>query len=119
MTVKKFLVLTCVLLRGHRSTHDIGEVLQPILLVALRLASKQEAAVGRFYGDAVLPGAVAVGAGGQAGVGVVAVVLVPQEHLTFGEGILRNRGRGEETEVTEYRGLSCSSCYCGNALIPL
>lgn len=84
-----FLVLTCVLLRGHRGAHDISEVFQPILLVALCLTSKQEAAVGRFYGDAVLPGAVAVGSGRQAGVDVVAVVLAAQKHLTFGEGILR------------------------------
>lgn len=86
--MKKFWRLTRVLLRGHLSVHDIAEVFQPILLVALRLASKQEAAVRRHYGDAVLPGAVAVGASRQAGGGVVAVVLVPQKHLTFGKGVL-------------------------------
>lgn len=50
-----------VLLGRHLSTQDIIEVFQPILLLALRLTGKQEAAVGRYYGDAVLPGSVAVG----------------------------------------------------------
>jgi len=79
-----------VVLRGHHSIHDIIEVFQPILLVALRLAGKQEAALGRFDGDAVLPVAVAVGAGGQAGGGAVTVVLVPQERLSFGKGVQRD-----------------------------
>ena len=39
----------------------------------------------------MLPGAVAVGGGGQAGRGAVAVVLVAEEHLALGEGILRVR----------------------------
>lgn len=66
-------------------------MLQPVLLVALRLAGEQEGAVRRYYGDAVLPGPVAVGAGGQAGGGAVLVVLVAQEHFTFSEGILNER----------------------------
>lgn len=70
-------MLTCVLLRGHLGVQDVAEVLQPVLLLALRLAGEQEAAVGRFYGDAVLPGAVAVGAGGKAGGDAVAVIFVP------------------------------------------
>lgn len=63
-------------------------MLQPVLLLALRLAGEQEAAVGRYYGDAVLPGAVAVGIGGQAGGGAVTVIFVPQEDLALGEGVL-------------------------------
>lgn len=66
-------------------------MLQPVLLVALRLAGKQEAAVGRYYGDAVLPGAVAVGSGGQAGGDAVTVIFVPQEDLALGKGVLETR----------------------------
>ncbi|KAG7222497.1 hypothetical protein INR49_004570 [Caranx melampygus] len=50
--------------------------------------SKQEEALRCLYGDAVLPGTVAVGARGQAMVDVVTMVPVPQEDFTFGEGIL-------------------------------
>lgn len=82
--------LTGVLLRGHLRAHDVTEVLQPVLLVAFRLAGKQEAAVRRFYGDAMLTGTVTVGAGGQAGGDAVAVIFVPQEHLTLGKGVLEN-----------------------------
>lgn len=82
------MVLTGVLLRRHLSAQHVTEVLQPVLLVALRLAGKQEAAVGRYYGDAVLPGAVAVGAGWQTGRDAVTVILVPQEHLALREGVL-------------------------------
>lgn len=102
--MKKFCGLTRVLLRGHRSTHDIVEVFQPFLLVALCLAGEQEAAVRCFYGDTVLPGAVAVGAGRQAGGGAVTVVLVPQEHLTFGEGVLQTAGeRKKQRSAVEHR----------------
>lgn len=82
--------LTGVLLRGHLGAHDVAEVLQPVLLVALQLTGKQEAAVRCFYGDAVLPGTVTVGAGGQAGGDAVAVIFVPQKHLTLRKGILEN-----------------------------
>lgn len=92
MTIKKFRILTCVLLRRHLSTHDTTEVFQPFLLVTLRLAGKQEAAIRRFYGDTMLPGAIAVGASRQAGRGTVTVVLVPQEHLTFSKGVLQTEG---------------------------
>lgn len=77
---------------------------QPILLVALRLTSKQEAAVGCFYGDAVLPGAVAVGARGQAGGGAVTVVHVPQEHLAFGKGVLRTEGELINSDTDQQNG---------------
>ena len=85
-------MLTCVLLGGHGRVHDVTEVLHPLLLVALHLAGEQEAAVGGSYGDAVLPGAVAVGAGRQAKGHVVTVVPAPQEDLAFGEGVLRTEG---------------------------
>lgn len=67
-------------------------MLHPLLLIALHLTSEQEEALRRLYGDAVLPGAVAVGARGQTKVDVVAVVPVPQEGLAFGEGVLKERG---------------------------
>lgn len=82
--------LTGVLLRGHLGAHDVAEVLQPVLLVTLRLTGKQEAAVRCFYGDAMLPGTVTIGASGQAGGDAVAVIFVPQEHLTLRKGILEN-----------------------------
>lgn len=108
-TTKELGVLTRVLLRGHRSAHDVTEVLQPILLVALRLAGEQEGAVGRYYGDAVLPGTVAVGAGGQAGGGAVAVVFVPQEHLALGKGVLQDGEAGmKERRVRVEPRLFCS-----------
>lgn len=96
--------LTAVLLRGHLGAHDLAEVLQPLLLVALRLAGEQEAALGRFYGDAVLPGAVAVGAGGQAGGDAVAVILVPQEDLALGKGVLQTH-----TQAAVWSRLTASS----------
>lgn len=65
-------------------------MLQPVLLVALRLTGKQEAAVRCFYGDAMLPGTITIGASGQAGGDTVAVILVPQEHLTLRKGVLEN-----------------------------
>ncbi len=77
---------------------------QPILLVALCLASKQEAALRCFYGDTVLPGAIAVGASRQARGGTVTVVLVPQEHLTFGKGVLQTEeDRKKQRSAVEYR----------------
>lgn len=64
---------------------------QPIILVALRLTGKQEAAVRCFYGDTVLPGAVAVGARRQASRNLVAVVFVAYEDLTLGKGVLQTQ----------------------------
>lgn len=88
MVFKQRRILTCVLLRGHLRTHDGTEMLQPVLLLALCLAGEQEAAVRCFYGDTVLPGTVAVRAGGEAGGNAVTVVLVAQEHLALGKRIL-------------------------------
>lgn len=82
--------LTGVLLRGHLGAHDIAEVLKPVLLVALRLTGKQETAVRCFYGDAMLPSTITIGASRQAGGDTVAVIFVPQEHLTLCKGILEN-----------------------------
>lgn len=65
-------------------------MLQPVLLVALQLTGKQVAAVRCFYGYAVLPGTVTIGAGGQAGGDAVAVIFVPQEHFTLRKGVLEN-----------------------------
>lgn len=72
---------------------------QPILLVALRLAGEQEAALRSHYGDAVLPGAVPTGAGRQPGGGAVTVVLVTQERLTFGKGVLARDGSKTEDKT--------------------
>lgn len=102
LTTTKYLIkcwiLTCILLRGHRRAYDIIEVFEPILLVALCLASEQEAAIGCYYGDTILPGAVAVGASWQARGGAVTVVLVPQEHFTFSKGVLHGTERRWKNE---------------------
>ena len=81
-------VPTGVLLGRHDGAEHGGELPQPVLLIALRLAGEQEAALRRYYGDAVLPGAVTVGGGRQAGRGTVAVVLVAEEHLALRKGVL-------------------------------
>lgn len=95
-SLKEFWTLTCVLLRGHGRVHDLVEEFHPLLLVALHLAGEHEVAVGRLYGDAVLPGAVAVGAGGEAGRHVVAMVPAAQEDLAFGESVLAGRRENDQ-----------------------
>lgn len=104
MTISKFCVLTCVLLRGHLSTHDIAEVFQPVLLVTLCLTSKQEAAVRCSYGDPVLPGAIAVGPSWQASGDAVTVVFVSQEHLAFGKGVLQEDTNSTRFVFLKFRG---------------
>ena len=84
-------VRTGVLLGRHDGAEHGGKLPQPVLLIALRLTGEQEAALRRHYGDAVLPGAVTVGGGGQAGRGAVTMVLVAKEHLALREGVLRVR----------------------------
>lgn len=59
------------------------------MLLGLRLAGEQEAAVRRDDGDAVLPGAIAVGARGEAGADAVPQVAVGQVHLALGKRVLR------------------------------
>lgn len=104
-------LLTCVLLWGHLSTHDITEVFQPFLLVVLHFTSKQKAAVRGFYGDTMLPGAIAVGARRQASRDAVTMVLVAQEHLTLGKGILQTETRGRIVVFLRLRATLCqSSC---------
>lgn len=55
--------LTAVLLRRHLQADDVIKVLQPIQLLRLCLTGEQKTALGRHYGDAMLPGAVALSAG--------------------------------------------------------
>lgn len=87
-------LLTCVLLGGHLGTHDAVETLQPVLLVTFRLTGEQEAAVWGLYGDALLPGTVAVGPSWQPSRGTVALTRVPQKHFTLGKGVLQSEKHG-------------------------
>ena len=73
-------VPTGVLLGRHDGAEHGGELPQPVLLIALRLAGEQEAALRRYYGDAVGP-VVALGGGGEAGEDRVAVLLTADEDL--------------------------------------
>lgn len=84
-------LLTCVLLGGHLSAHDSFEMLQPVFLVTLRLTGEQEAAVWGLYGDALLPGAIAVGPSWQPSRGAVALTRVAQKHLPLGKGVLQSQ----------------------------
>lgn len=98
----KFATHTGILLWRHLSIHDIIEVFQPFLLIDFCLAGKQEASVGRYYGDAVLPGTIAMSSGRQTRGSAVTMVPVPQKHLTLGKGMLQKGIEDEEKEIHIY-----------------
>lgn len=86
-TCPTFQIKTCVFLWPHRSIDDSLESRDPVALLGLRLAGKEELPVGRDDGDAVVP-VVALRGRGQAGQDGVAVLLAADEHFAPGVGVL-------------------------------